>query len=62
MLKNHKVIFKQLPCSFCYKRKCPTAHECMDEISVEDVFDAVKATMNGNANPVRSENQNKIKI
>jgi len=35
-----EVVVHHLPCSFCNRRSCPTANECMD-ISVEEVFAAV---------------------
>lgn len=42
---NHEVVYKTLPCSFCYKRQCPTQNECMEEVTVEDVFQAVKKSV-----------------
>lgn len=39
---GHEVVYKTLPCSFCYKRKCPTKNECMEEVQVEEVFERVK--------------------
>ena len=35
------VIKKELPCSPCFLRKCPTNLECMDIISVDDVISGV---------------------
>jgi ADP-heptose:LPS heptosyltransferase len=35
-----EVVVHRLPCSFCYKRSCPTKNECMD-IAVAEVFAAV---------------------
>ncbi len=40
--EHHTVVCKIQPCSFCHKRSCPTQNECMNEITVENVFDAVK--------------------
>lgn len=34
------VITRNLPCSSCYRRSCPTRNECMD-ISVDEVFNGV---------------------
>ena len=42
---DHRVIFKKLSCSFCYKRSCPTQNECMDLVQIEEVFDAVKKSI-----------------
>ncbi len=38
------VIRKKLSCSPCYKRRC-RRHTCMQEISVEEVFEAVKSLL-----------------
>lgn len=37
-----RVIRKALPCSPCFKPKCPRNMECMEAISVEEVFGEVK--------------------
>ena len=42
---GHRVVCKPLPCSFCYKRKCPTDNECMKEITVEEVFEPIRETL-----------------
>lgn len=39
--EGHVIIRKDLPCSPCLKRTCPTL-ECMDSISVEDVFSKIR--------------------
>lgn len=38
--EGEESVFRQLPCSFCNGRTCPTQNECMD-ITVEEVFQAV---------------------
>ena len=43
--EGHTVIRKNLPCSPCFLKKCETKR-CMKEISVEDVFQAVKKARN----------------
>ena len=41
--KNHRAVYHELPCSFCWKRKCPLGTlECMDKVTVQNVFDATK--------------------
>ena len=41
----HEVVCKKLPCSFCYKRRCPTQNECMDQVTVDDLFEQVKKSI-----------------
>jgi heptosyltransferase-2 len=38
---SHVVIRKNVPCSPCMKRLCPTDHQCMELITVEEVEEAV---------------------
>ncbi len=41
--KNHKAVFHKLDCSFCWKRQCPLGTtECMDKITVQNMFEATK--------------------
>ena len=35
---NHSIVRKEVSCSPCLKRTCPTDHRCMTRISVEDVY------------------------
>ncbi len=42
--EGHTVIRRNLPCSPCFLKKCETK-KCMKEISVEDVFQAVKKAL-----------------
>ena len=39
--KGHVVVSKDIPCSPCWKRICPTDHRCMDLITVDEVEEAV---------------------
>ncbi len=39
---DHVVIKKEIACSPCFKRVCPTDHRCMEEIRVEEVEEAVR--------------------
>lgn len=48
---NHEVVVKILHCSFCHKRKCPTQNECMDQVTVADVFGAAQRILS----PVTSQ-------
>ncbi|MCG6534916.1 MAG: lipopolysaccharide heptosyltransferase II [Syntrophales bacterium LBB04] len=44
--KNHIVIRKNISCSPCFKKKCSTK-KCMQQIEVEEVFQAVESLING---------------
>lgn len=45
----HKAVYKMLPCSFCWKKKCHLGtDECMQEITVDDVFEAVLSNQKNN--------------
>ncbi len=48
---GHTTTFKKLPCSFCYKRKCPTQNECMLELQEEEVFEAILKNPYNATNP-----------
>jgi len=39
---GHVVVRKDVPCSPCFRRECPTNLECMDLIQVEDVLGSVE--------------------
>lgn len=38
---RHEVVVEPQPCSFCFKRSCPTDTECMQAVEVDRVFEAV---------------------
>ena len=42
---DHRIIRKRLPCSPCFRKQCPDPR-CMTEISVEEVFSAVRDMFN----------------
>ncbi len=44
---SHRVISKGLPCSPCFRKQCPDPR-CMTEISVEEVFSAVRDMLERN--------------
>jgi len=48
--KGHTVIQKTLSCSPCFLKSCDS-HECMHDISVEEMFHAVQEKLMGNASP-----------
>jgi heptosyltransferase-2 len=39
--EGHTVVKKDVPCSPCLKRVCPTDHRCMDLITVDDVEEVI---------------------
>jgi heptosyltransferase-2 len=39
--EGHVVVKKDMPCSPCWKRICPTDHRCMDLITVDEVEEVV---------------------
>ncbi len=40
--ENHRVLRRDLFCSPCFLKKCPYGHECMEEMAVDEVFEAVR--------------------
>ena len=43
---NHQVVYKTLPCSFCWKKTCAIeTHDCMQQVEVDEVFEAVKTSV-----------------
>lgn len=44
---GHVVIKKDVPCSPCLKRVCPTDHRCMELITVDEVEEAVDKKLRG---------------
>ncbi len=45
--EKHTVVRKEVPCSPCLKRVCPTNHQCMDLIKVDEVEKVVKNRLEG---------------
>lgn len=43
--KNSVIIRKEVPCSPCLKKVCPTDFRCMEEIGTEEVFETAKAML-----------------
>lgn len=43
--EGHTIVRKEVECSPCLKRECPTDHRCMKEIEVEDVYEVVERQM-----------------
>ncbi len=47
--EGHVIVKKDVPCSPCLKRICPTDHRCMTAITVDDVEAAVNSKLNAPA-------------
>ena len=46
---HHGTVYKLLPCSFCWKKKCPLkTNECMKQVTVDEVFETVRSNQNNN--------------
>jgi heptosyltransferase-1 len=43
---GHRIIRRELPCLPCFQKRCGTKR-CMEEIGVEEVFDAVRKMLSG---------------
>jgi heptosyltransferase II len=43
--QEHRVVRKEIPCSPCLKRVCPTDHRCMDLITVDEAEAAVNRNL-----------------
>jgi 3-deoxy-D-manno-octulosonic-acid transferase/heptosyltransferase-1 len=54
--KHHTVIRTELPCSPCFLKTCET-RQCMQGITVEDVFQAIRKNLEGKKKGVRSDDR-----
>ena len=46
---HHETVYKLLSCSFCWKKNCPLGtSECMKQLTVDEVFEAVRSHQNSN--------------
>lgn len=53
---NHQVVYKEQPCSFCWKKTCAIeTHDCMEQVEVEDVYQAVKTSVSKFVNIATSQ-------
>jgi ADP-heptose:LPS heptosyltransferase len=43
--EGHEVVRKEVPCSPCFKRVCTEEHQCMDLITMEEVYSVVEAQL-----------------
>ena len=54
---GHVMVRKPLPCSPCLKRFCPTDHQCMELITVDEVEEAVDRKLRERVRISRTQNQ-----
>jgi lipopolysaccharide heptosyltransferase II len=45
---GHKVLHHELHCSYCFKKVCPYQHECLDEMTPDEVMAAVQKILTAN--------------
>jgi heptosyltransferase-2 len=43
--RGHTVLRRDLFCSPCFLKRCPYGHECMEELGVEEVIEAVRSKL-----------------
>jgi heptosyltransferase-2 len=60
--QGHAIVRKDVPCSPCWKRVCPTDHRCMDLITVDEVEEVVskKLTQINQIPSTKSQSSNKF--
>ena len=46
--KGHHIIYKNVECSPCLKRECPTDFKCMELITVDEVYSRAEKMINNN--------------
>lgn len=56
--KQSLIVRKEVSCSPCLKKTCPTDFRCMTAITVEDVVAAALNLLNGPADPLRNDQKN----
>ncbi|MDD3082037.1 MAG: hypothetical protein PHW17_07415, partial [Desulfobacterales bacterium] len=49
------LVRKEVSCSPCLKKTCPTDFRCMTAITVDDVVAAALTLLNGPADPLRDD-------
>jgi len=42
---RHKILHRKLHCSYCFKKKCPYEHECLDQLMPDEVWREVESVL-----------------
>ena len=51
----HRVLYRDVPCRYCYKSVCPAGHhDCLTSVAPSEVADAVRALLDYTFEPVRA--------
>ncbi|HET7609065.1 MAG TPA: glycosyltransferase family 9 protein, partial [Gammaproteobacteria bacterium] len=51
----HRVLYRDVPCRYCYKSVCPAGHhDCLAQVSPAEVADAVRGLLDSTFEPVRA--------
>ena len=51
----HRVLYRDVPCRYCYKSVCPAGHhDCLARVSPADVADAARTLLDSTFAPVRA--------
>jgi lipopolysaccharide heptosyltransferase II len=51
----HRVLYRDVPCRYCYKSVCPARHhDCLAQVAPAEVADAVRGLLDATFEPVRA--------
>jgi hypothetical protein len=51
----HRVLYRDVPCRYCYKSVCPVGHhDCLAQVTPAEIADAVRALIDCTFEPVRA--------
>jgi ADP-heptose:LPS heptosyltransferase len=51
----HRLLYRDVPCRYCYKSVCPTGHhDCLARVTPAEVADAARALLDTTFEPVRA--------
>ena len=51
----HRVLYRDVPCRYCYKSVCPAGHhDCLARVAPAEIADAARALLDRNFAPVRA--------
>ena len=51
----HRVLYRDVPCRYCYKSVCPAGHhDCLAQVRPAEIADAIRALVDATFEPVRA--------